>query len=50
MSIVSKWLKLQTSNLTHNFSGTIGHDTQNFFQKGLGQGHMTPKYWGVKCQ
>ena len=50
MSIVSKWLKLQTSNLTHNFSGTIEHDTQNFFQKVLGQGHMTPKFWGVKCQ
>jgi len=50
MPIAPKWLNIQTSNLTHDFSGTIGHDPKYFSKRGRGQGDMTPKFVGVECQ
>ena len=49
MPIASKWLKLQTSNLTHIFSGTIRTTPKKFCKRARGQGHMTPKFWGLNA-
>ena len=47
MPIASKWLQLQTSNLTDIFSWTRQTWPPKFFvKKGRGQGHVTPNFGG----
>ena len=45
-----KRLKLRTSNLTSMFPATVRtRPLKNFSKRGRVQGHVTPKYLGVKC-
>jgi len=44
-----KRLKLWTSNSTSMLQGQSDMTLKNFSKNGHGQGHVTPKFLGVKC-